>query len=158
MKRFLPALLLILLAFSIFSQTISSHQLTTFSRKFLGVKYRYGKASPKAGFDCSGFLFYVFNYFQIPVPRTSIGFSKCTKIIHPDSCKAGDIIVFTGTNPKKHSPEHVGMVLSGSGDNIKFIHSSSSKKKSGVKISTFKESPSYKKRFIKIVRVTDRLK
>jgi cell wall-associated NlpC family hydrolase len=148
---------LTLLAFSIFSQSISSGQLTSFSKKFLGIKYSYGKATPKAGFDCSGFIFYVFNYFNIPVPRTSLGFSKCAKVIHPDSCRAGDIIVFTGTNPKKKSPEHVGMVLSKNGEDIKFIHSSSSKKASGVKISTFKESPSYKRRFIKIVRVTDRV-
>jgi len=67
--------------------------------------------------------------------------------------EVGDVIVFTGTNAKNRRPGHVGIILSNPGEEIKFIHSSSSKKGSGVKISTFKDSPYYKVRFIKVVRV-----
>lgn len=150
-----PALIsAIFLSFNLSAQSVSSKDVITLSSKYLGAKYSYGKASPKAGFDCSGFIFYIFSYFHIAVPRTSLGFAGC-KTVHPDSCRPGDVIVFTGTNPKRKTPEHVGIVLSKSGNNIRFIHSSSSKKKPGVKISTFSESPSYKKRFIKIVRVAN---
>ena len=79
-------------------------------------------------------------------------YEKLGKIISPDSAKPGDIIVFTGTNAKNRAPGHVGIILSKPGEIIKFIHSSSSKKKSGIKISSYEESPDYKKRFIKMVR------
>jgi peptidoglycan DL-endopeptidase CwlO len=129
--------------------------LISFSKQQLGVKYKWAHASPEKGFDCSGFVFYVFSHFNIPVPRASMHYEKTGRTIHADSCRPGDIIVFTGTDPKIRKAGHVGIVLSGQGNNICFIHSSSSPKKPGVKISTFKESPAYRKRFIRIVRVTN---
>ena len=63
------------------------------------------------------------------------------------------MIVFTGTNVENRHPGHVGIIISKQGEELTFIHSSSSKKKSGVKISTYKESPYYKNRFLKVVRV-----
>ena len=63
------------------------------------------------------------------------------------------MIVFTGTNIKNRKPGHVGIIISRLGEELTFIHSSSNKKKSGVKISTYKESPYYEKRFLKVVRV-----
>ncbi|MDO8998122.1 MAG: C40 family peptidase [Bacteroidota bacterium] len=133
--------------------TINIDSLVLFVKKQIGVKYCYANCSPKSGFDCSGFVYYVFSHFNLKVPRSSMDYEKKGKFISLDSCKIGDVIVFTGTNAKNRRPGHVGIILSNPGEEIKFIHSSSSKKCSGVKISTFKESPYYKVRFIKIVRV-----
>lgn len=146
-------LFFVLFPFFSFSQIrISADSIIEFGKKQLGIKYSYGNCTPKKGFDCSGFVYYVFTHFNINVPRASMDYEKLGKIISPDSAKPGDIIVFTGTNAKNRAPGHVGIILSKPGEIIKFIHSSSSKKKSGIKISSYEESPDYKKRFIKMVR------
>jgi lipoprotein Spr len=127
--------------------------LIRFAKQFMGLPYIYASANPKKGFDCSGFVWYVFGHFGIAVPRSSIDYEKLGKEICIDSCRIGDIIVFTGTNAAIRHAGHVGIVISGPGENPRFIHSSSSKKHNGVVTSSFSDSPYYGKRFIKVVRV-----
>jgi len=91
---------------------------------------------------------------KIKTPRSSIDYLNYGKQIEFDSCIAGDIIVFTGTNAKNRNPGHVGIIVSKPGEELQFIHSSSNKKNGGVKLSTFTESPYYKVRFLKIVRIS----
>lgn len=134
--------------------SVQVDSLLLFCKKQLGKNYLYASCTPNSGFDCSGFVYYVFSHFNINVPRSSSDFNTAGKTIHPDSCKAGDVIVFTGTNAKNRTPGHVGIVISNLGEELQFIHSSSNKKHPGVKISTYKESPYYEKRFLKIVRIT----
>ncbi len=134
--------------------SIQVDSLLSFCKKQLGTNYKYASCTPNSGFDCSGFVYYVFSHFKINVPRSSSEFTSVGKTIHPDSCKVGDVIVFTGTDAKNRNPGHVGIVISKLGEELQFIHSSSNKKHSGVKISSYKESPYYEKRFLKIVRVT----
>ena len=134
--------------------SIQVDSLLAFCKKQLGTNYKYASCSPNSGFDCSGFVYYVFSHFNVNVPRSSSEFNTAGKTIHPDSCKIGDVIVFTGTDAKNRAPGHVGIVISNFGEELQFIHSSSNKKHSGVKISSYKESPYYEKRFLKFVRVT----
>lgn len=133
---------------------IQADSLISFCKKQLGTHYLYASCDPKSGFDCSGFVYYVFNHFKVKVPRSSVDYYNVGKTIHPDSFKVGDVIVFTGTNSKIRTAGHVGIILSNYGSKLQFIHSSSNKKDSGVKISVYDDSPNYKKRFLKIVRVT----
>ena len=135
--------------------TVTADSLVAFAKQQMGTKYCYGNCTPKKGFDCSGFVYYTFAHFNIKVPRASMDYEKGGRIIPLDSARVGDVIVFTGTNAKNRHPGHVGIILSNPGEETKFIHSSSSKKGSGVKISTFKESPYYKVRFIKVVRIAN---
>jgi len=147
-------ILIIIFFSSFFTHSVlaaNRDSIVTYSKKFLGVKYKYAQSNPKKGFDCSGFVYYVFTHFNVPVPRNSREFLKHGKVVSPDLCEPGDIIVFTGTKIKDRNPAHVGIVVSGTGENITFIHSSSGKK-NAVVISSFKKSPSYKKRMINIVR------
>lgn len=134
---------------------VSADSLLAFAKKQIGTKYCYANCTPSNGFDCSGFVYYTFSHFDIKVPRSSIDYMNYGRRVDPDSCKVGDVIVFTGTNPKNRKAGHVGIVISNPGEDITFIHSSSSKKCSGVKISSFKNDPYYKLRFIKIVRVAE---
>ncbi|MFN2400151.1 MAG: C40 family peptidase [Gemmatimonadaceae bacterium] len=46
-------------------------QVLPTARRYLGVKYRYGGTSPSTGFDCSGFVRYVFARHDVRLPRTS---------------------------------------------------------------------------------------
>ncbi len=135
------------------ADSIPKDSLVNFAKKHLGIKYHYANCTPKAGFDCSGFVFYVFAHFNVKVPRASMDYEKAGKIISADSCCAGDIIVFTGTHPKNRAPGHVGIILSNTGGEINFIHSSSGKKHGGVIVTNLKTSPYYQNRFIKIVRL-----
>jgi cell wall-associated NlpC family hydrolase len=131
---------------------VNKDSLVNFSKAQLGKNYNYANCSPQTGFDCSGFVYYVFSHFKVNVPRSSSEYSKFGKVIPMDSCKTGDVIVFTGTNAAIRSPGHVGIILTG-GKEPSFIHSSSDKRTPGVKISDFTASPNYLKRFIKVVRV-----
>ncbi len=156
--RKLFLLLILHFSFSAFSQKEKPTHIDSilnFAKKQMGIRYHYAHCTPKEGFDCSGFVYYVFNHFNIKVPRASLDYEKMGKLIPADSAKPGDIIVFTGTNYKNKFPGHVGIILSQPCENITFIHSSSSKKKSGVKISSFADSPGYKIRFIKIARLSE---
>jgi murein DD-endopeptidase / murein LD-carboxypeptidase len=139
--------------FRLSAQFTKADSIITFAQSLKGTNYCYASASPGKGFDCSGFTYYVFEHFKIKTPRSSIDYSGFGKKVSIDSCKKGDIIVFTGTNAANRKPGHVGIVIEGTGDNVRFIHSSSSKKHYGVVESTFSESPYYKKRFIKVVRI-----
>lgn len=133
------------------SDSVQVDSLMQFAKSFLGTKYKYSSCSPKAGFDCSGFVYYVFTHYNCKVPRSSIEYKGIKPAIPLDSAKAGDVIVFTGTNSRNRNPGHVGIVISTENGVPTFIHSSSGKKR-GVIISDFNESPYYKKRFIKVVR------
>ena len=133
--------------------SIRADSLVAFSKSLLGIKYKYSSCSPKTGFDCSGFVYYVFAHFNVTIPRSSIEYKSIKTNLKIDSAKIGDIIVFTGTNSRNRNPGHVGIVISKAGEELTFMHSSSGKKHKRVVISTFNESPYYKKRFIKIVRL-----
>ena len=133
--------------------SISGDSILIFSKSFLGTNYCYGSCNPKKGFDCSGFVHHVFHHFNIKAPRSSREYENIGQTIHPDSFKVGDIIVFTGTNAKNRLPGHVGIITSNSNKELEFIHSSSNKKHSGIKLSNYIESPYYEKRFLKIVRI-----
>lgn len=135
--------------------SIKTDSIIQYSKSFLGTPYKYATSNPAKGFDCSGFVSYVFNHFNVKVPRSSIDYAHIGTEISMDSCRIGDVIVFTGTNSKNRHPGHVGIIISSPGEELLFIHSSSNKKNGGVKLSTFKESPYYKVRFLKIVRIVN---
>jgi cell wall-associated NlpC family hydrolase len=125
-------------------------ELVAYAETQLGVRYKYASINPKVGFDCSGFITYVFNHFGIKVPRSSVDFTHVGKAIPVREAKKGDLILFTGTNPKIRVVGHMGIVYSVDGDEIKFIHSSSGKA-NGVTISPLEGY--YQGRFMSIRRI-----
>lgn len=133
---------------------VPADSIIEFGKKLMGTRYNYGSSNPKTGFDCSGFVHYVFNHFKIEVPRASMDYQKMGREIPLDSAIKGDIMVFTGTKPANRAPGHVGIVVSMPGEDLKFIHSSSSKKESGVKITNYTKTSGYQIRFIKVVRLS----
>lgn len=125
--------------------------LIAFAQTLKGTPYKYACSDPKRGFDCSGFVQYVFHHFHISVPRSSIAFTKIGKDIELKEAMPGDIILFTGTDSSIRKVGHVGIITQ-SADGIAFIHASSGKAYS-VTETTLNEH--YTKRFIKVVRVLD---
>jgi lipoprotein Spr len=114
----------------------------------IGVKYKAG-GTTKNGFDCSGLVFTTFESENIKLPRSSYEQSKIGKIINIDDAQKGDLIFFK-TNKSKQI-NHVGLIIEVKSDEIKFVHSSTSK---GVIISSTKESY-YKNSFTQINRVVE---
>lgn len=136
------------------STVVLRDSIVDYAKTFLGTPYKYACASP-AGFDCSGFTWYVYHNFRIDVPRSSKDYQNFGKRVPIDSARAGDIILFTGTNPKERRVGHVGIVISNPGDSLKFIHSSSSDNHYGVVVTNYYAS-AYPKRFIGITNVISR--
>ncbi|RYZ17153.1 MAG: peptidoglycan endopeptidase, partial [Chitinophagaceae bacterium] len=58
------------------TKKVKPADLVSFARTLTGTPYVYGSTDPKVGFDCSGFITYVFNHFGIQVPRSSIDFTQ----------------------------------------------------------------------------------
>lgn len=121
-----------------------------YAQTLIGTPYLYGSVDPSAGFDCSGFITYVFNHFHIKVPRTSIDFTNAGKEIVPEQAMPGDLILFTGTNISIRHVGHMGIIVSNDDGSIKFIHSTSGRAQAVV-ITSFESY--YKSRFVKVIRV-----
>ncbi|RWU08379.1 C40 family peptidase [Pedobacter chitinilyticus] len=131
----------------------TSNKIMDFAKSLIGTRYRYASSNPEIGFDCSGFVSYVYKQFGFNGARSSADFAKKGKAIKLADAKVGDILVFTGSNARVRRPGHVGIVYSKDEEgNIKFIHSSSGKAK-GVTITELEGY--YKNRFLKAVTVME---
>jgi cell wall-associated NlpC family hydrolase len=125
-------------------------QLLAFAKSLMGTPYRYGSSDPVNGFDCSGFITYVFNHFNIVVPRSSIDFTHYKTQVELKQAKEGDLILFTGTDSTIREVGHMGIITSVNNGEIEFIHSSSGKA-NGVTITPL--NTYYAGRFVKVIRV-----
>jgi cell wall-associated NlpC family hydrolase len=137
------------------SQTINTgnvhpNDVMNFAETLMGVPYQYASTDPKVGFDCSGFITYVFNHFKIAVPRSSIDFTNVGKPIPVEDAKRGDIILFTGTDSTERFVGHMGLVTANNGTELQFIHSTSGKAY-GVTVTPLNDY--YRSRFVKTIRI-----
>jgi hypothetical protein len=123
-------------------------QLINVASDNLGTGYRSG-GTTSAGFDCSGLMYSTFKKFDITLPRSSHTMADVGTEINPENAKKGDLIFFI--NRGQHRINHVGMIVEVNGDEIKFIHSSTS---GGVIISSLKESY-YERTFKQINRIIE---
>ena len=133
-----------------FSTETPASKLISFAKTMIGVPYRYACSNPSVGFDCSGFVSYVFHNFGFDVPRSSTEFNVAGKPIKLENAKVGDVLVFTGTNPRRRVVGHVGIIADIEGDTIHFIHSTSGKAH-GVTITTL--NAYYRSRLMKAVSI-----
>ena len=125
-------------------------ELISFAKGFLGVPYRYASAIPEKGFDCSGFVHFVFSNFGVNVPHSSKAFKNLGMLVKPEDFKVGDVLVFYGYRNATQIG-HVGIICEAAGMNSKFIHASSGKVKEVI-ISEL-NSEMYKRRFFQCVDV-----
>ena len=84
------------------------------AKRYIGVKYRSGGTTP-AGFDCSGYVMYVYKKNRIPVPRTVRDQYRKGSPVSLNSARPGDLVFFQ-TSGRRYS--HVGIYLG----NYRFIH------------------------------------
>lgn len=129
---------------------IKREAVVDFAKNFLGKPYCYSCSNPDKGFDCSGFVQYVYKKFNISVPRSSSQYVAIGASLKPEDFKIGDVLVFYGYR-NSTSIGHVGIICEANGMSSKFIHSSSGKVK-GVVISEL-SSEMYTRRFYKCIDV-----
>lgn len=123
-----------------------------YGKTLIGRRYRYGGLSP-AGFDCSGFLKYIFRKYGVTLPHSSREYANVGEIIPKDSIgtvRRGDILIFKGRNSKSKRIGHVAIVIETNGNEILMIHSCCDK---GVAIENYLMAPYYLKRLIGIRRL-----
>lgn len=87
----------------------TGQNIVNVARKFIGTAYRWGGASPKTGFDCSGLLQWAAAQSGIKIPRTTYEQVKAGKPVGLGQLQPGDAVFF-GSPSNVH---HVGIALGG---------------------------------------------
>jgi cell wall-associated NlpC family hydrolase len=116
------------------------------AHKHLGTPYIYGGNTPK-GFDCSGFVQYVYRNKGVQLPRVSRDQAKVGVNVSPQKAQKGDLIFF-GDN--KNSISHVGVINSNKNGHIHMIHASSSE---GITITNINNSSYWQQKMQFVKRV-----
>jgi cell wall-associated NlpC family hydrolase len=120
-------------------------QLLEDAKYFKGGKYVWGGTTPQ-GFDCSGYVQYLYKKHHINLPRTALAQANRGSSVTKNNLEKGDLLFFL-TDKKRGIPvTHVGIYL---GDG-KFIHAASKKK--GIIISPI-DHGYYAKKFVSAKRV-----
>jgi len=116
------------------------HQIAKYSKKFIGVKYKYGGKNP-FGFDCSGFTYYTFKKYDILLPATAKDQSTFGTRIPLEAVNVGDLLFFD----MDEGVGHVALVIKNDGNQLIMRHASSS---SGVVDEDYYLSSYWQKRFL----------
>jgi len=88
-----------------------SQRVVRYAKRFIGVRYVYGGSSPRSGFDCSGYVRYVYAHFGVSLTRSSYAQFGDGRRISRRSLRPGDLVFFDGVG-------HVGLYVG----NGRFIH------------------------------------
>lgn len=125
-------------------------EVVSFAETLKGVPYKYGSMIKEQGFDCSGFVNYVFNHFKISVPRTTVQFTNAGMEVSIKESRRGDIILFTGSDAKSGVVGHMGFVTKNARQHFEFIHAASG---NGVGVIVSELNSYFIPRFVKVIRI-----
>jgi cell wall-associated NlpC family hydrolase len=78
------------------------------AERYLGVRYVWGGGDPSSGFDCSGFVRYVYAQLGIRLPHYAASQYAITMHVDPSQLQPGDLVFF---EPRADGPGHVGMYV-----------------------------------------------
>ena len=112
------------------SMNAMSRTVVSDAMSYMGVPYVFGGNTPSSGFDCSGYVRYVFANAGIYLPRTADVQYNCGYAVSTSELAPGDLVFFETYCP---GPSHVGIYV-GDGN---FVHASSSR---GVTVSSLSSS------------------
>jgi cell wall-associated NlpC family hydrolase len=76
--------------------------------RYLGVPYVYGGTTPSPGFDCSGYVGYVFAQLGYRLPRTASQQMNATKRVSSADAQVGDLVFFLGGSGASHVGIYAG--------------------------------------------------
>ncbi len=123
----------------------AGQKIAATAQKYVGYPYVWGGTSP-SGFDCSGFVQYVYKLYGYSLNRTcpaqlSNGYSVSKANLQP-----GDIVFFENTYASSAAATHVGIYIG----NDKFVHAANSRY--GVIVSNLSDSY-YSSRYVGARRI-----
>ncbi|MBL7790541.1 MAG: C40 family peptidase [Chitinophagales bacterium] len=130
------------MASDFYSNTVDN--VISVGKTFLGIPYRWG-GTTENGFDCSGFIRHIFDWFGIRLPRTSREMAHVGSYVSRSELQKGDLIFFSGRNMNNGVIGHIGIVVEVTNEAVKMMHSSSSK---GVHIEELDKSEYFSKRYM----------
>jgi peptidoglycan DL-endopeptidase CwlO len=79
--------------------------------RYLGVRYQWGGASPSTGFDCSGFVMFVYSQVGVSLPHSTYAMWGMGAPVDRSQLQPGDLVFFSGLG-------HMGIYVGGG----QFIH------------------------------------
>ena len=106
------------------SRSMFGVRIVAYAKRFRGTRYVYGGTSPRSGFDCSGFVRFVYAHFGVTLPHSSYAQFSDGRGVRRGSLRPGDLVFFDSVG-------HVGIYVG----NGRFIHAPHSGTR--VRIETF---------------------
>jgi cell wall-associated NlpC family hydrolase len=96
----------------------SASKILATAQRYVGTRYRYGGETPATGFDCSGFVQYVFGRHGVELPRTSRQQASVGRSLPGlTALKPGDLMLFSSKGARV---DHVAIYVG----NNRILHSS----------------------------------
>lgn len=145
MKRLLLSLLavfLILPTLPTATEASTSNELVSTAKQYLGTPYKWG-GTTTSGFDCSGYIQFVFAKNGVSLPRTTGQMYNVGTAVSKSNLQVGDLVFF---NTSGKGVSHAGIYI---GSN-NFIHASTSK---GVMVSSINDPYYWGSKYIGAKRV-----
>jgi len=122
-----------------------SKEIIEDAKEHLGGRYVWGGTRP-SGFDCSGYVQYLYKKEGVNLPRTAMAQSQMGKDVTKSELTKGDLLFFKTTDTRQVPITHVGIYMG----NNKFIHAAS--KKLGIIVSQL-EGGRYESKLVRAKRV-----
>ena len=121
------------------SRSMFGVQIVAYAKRFRGTRYVYGGTSPRSGFDCSGFVRFVYAHFGITLPHSSYGDFDRGRRVSRSALRPGDLVFFDSVG-------HVGIYVG----NGRFIHAPHS----GTRVRVESLAGWYSSRFVGARRIS----
>jgi cell wall-associated NlpC family hydrolase len=98
--------------------------ITDHAKELLGTKYKYGGNNPRQGFDCSGFVLYLYQNAGIDIERVSREQARQGKEIPFSKARPGDLVFFKRNGKAVH---HVSVIVEVGVNKMVVVHSTTSR-------------------------------
>ena len=86
----------------------TTNAIIAYAYGFMGTTYVWGGTQPNPGFDCSGFLQYVYRHFGVNISRTTFTQINEGRAVSRDQLQPGDLVFFGSYSDPHHVAMYVG--------------------------------------------------